>query len=199
MEQKVRCQWLPLDKDYYVAYHDQEWGVPLHDDRQLFALLILEGAQAGLSWDTVLRKREGYRQAFADFDPQMVARFDSEKELALQHNPAIVRNRLKIASAIRNARIFLAVQEEFGSFATYLWGFVDHQATINHWRTLADIPATSVTSDRIAKDLKKRGMNFVGSTIIYAYMQSAGLVMDHTVDCFRYQELRTGEKSSPLN
>ncbi|MBF0097734.1 MAG: DNA-3-methyladenine glycosylase I [Magnetococcales bacterium] len=189
MEHRVRCQWVPLDKDYYVAYHDQEWGVQIHDDRQLFELLVLEGAQAGLSWDTVLRKREGYRRAFAHFDPQEVARFDAEKALALQLDPAIVRNRLKIASAIRNARVFLALQEEFGSFARFLWGFVDHQPKINHWRTLAELPATSVESDRIAKELKKRGMNFVGSTIIYAYMQSAGLVMDHTVDCFRYQEL----------
>ena len=179
----VRCAWCGADP-LYQAYHDTEWGVPLHDDRALFELLTLEGAQAGLSWLTVLKKREGYREAFANFDPAVVARFTDADQARLMQNPGIVRNRLKISSTIDNARAFLAIQAEFGSFDAWLWRFVDGQPIINSPATLADVPARTALSDTLSKALKKRGFRFVGSTICYAFMQAAGLVNDHTTDCF---------------
>ena len=184
----TRCAWAGTDP-LYVAYHDQEWGVPVHDDRTLFEFLILEGAQAGLSWSTILRKREHYRQAFDNFDPHKVARYDDNKVAELLGNPGIIRNRLKILSAVSNAQAFLAVQEEFGSFDAYIWRFVDGKPRQNAWRSLAEIPAKTAESDALSKDLKQRGFKFVGSTICYAHMQATGMVNDHTVDCFRYAEL----------
>ncbi|MBI5094409.1 MAG: DNA-3-methyladenine glycosylase I [Candidatus Hydrogenedentes bacterium] len=182
-----RCAW-PND-DLNIEYHDREWGVPVHDDHHLFEILILDGAQAGLSWSTILKKRDGYREAFAGFDPSKVARFTERKIEALLLNPAIVRNRLKVNSAVTNARAFLRVQEEFGSFDTYLWRFVDGKPVQNAWKTIQQIPAKTPLSDAISKDLTKRGFKFVGSTICYAIMQTIGMVNDHTVDCFRYKEV----------
>ena len=176
----------------YIAYHDEEWGVPVHDDRRLFEFLILEGAQAGLSWSTILRKRAGYREAFAGFDAERVARFDSRKVERLMQFPAIVRNRLKIQAAVTNARCFLQVQQEFGSFAAYSWAFVGGQPIVNRWRDMKQIPATSPESDAFSKDLKKRGFKFVGSTIMYAHMQATGMVNDHLVTCFRHEEVTSG-------
>ncbi len=184
----VRCAWCG-DDPLYQAYHDTEWGVPLHDDRALFELLTLEGAQAGLSWITVLRKRETYRQAFANFDPASVALFTEADQAALMLNPGIVRNRLKISSTIDNARAFLAIQAEFGSFDAWLWRFVDGQPIQNSLRSLAEAQASTALSDTLSKALKKRGFRFVGSTICYAFMQAAGLVNDHTTDCFRHREV----------
>lgn len=184
-----RCQWAgshPLE----IAYHDTEWGVPVHDDRRLFEMLILEGAQAGLTWRTVLKKRESYREAFAGFEPGAVACFDEARIEALLHNTGIVRNRLKVQSAIRNARAFLKVQEEYATFDAFIWRFVGGTPTVNRWRSLAEIPAQTQASVRLSKDLKKRGFNFVGPTICYAYMQAVGLVNDHTVDCFRHREVQ---------
>lgn len=186
----VRCEWAG-DDPLYVDYHDNEWGAPVHDDRELFELLILEGAQAGLSWITILRKREGYRKAFDNFDPNIVAAYDQAKLEELRQDPGIVRNRLKIESAVRNAKTFLHVQQEFGSFNKYIWGFVDHQPIQNTWNQMSDLPASTLLSRQISKDLKTRGFNFVGPTIVYAYMQSIGMVNDHTVDCFRYQEIKS--------
>lgn len=183
-----RCTWC-LGNDLYMDYHDNEWGVPLHDDQKLFEFLILEGAQAGLSWITILQKRENYRAAFHQFDPEVVARYSDEYLEELRQNPGIVRNRLKIQSARTNARAFLQVQEEFGSFDQYIWQFVDGRPKINHFATMADVPANTPTSDRMSKDLKKRGFKFVGTTICYAFMQATGMVNDHTVDCFRHAEL----------
>ncbi len=177
-----RCEWC-LGHELYLAYHDNEWGVPIHDDRQFFELLTLEGAQAGLSWLTILKKREGYRRAFDNFDPQTVANYSEVKITALLQDASIIRNRRKIEAAIRNARAFLAVQAEFGSFDRYIWSFVGGQPMVNHWQTMAEIPATSTESDAMSKDLIKRGFKFVGSTICYAFMQSAGLVNDHVVGC----------------
>jgi len=174
----------------YLAYHDQEWGVPVHDDRLLFEFLVLEGAQAGLSWLTILRKREGYRRAFAGFDPELVARFGIAQIEDLMNDPGIVRNRLKVQAAVANARALLEVREEFGSFDAYLWGFVGGRPLQNAWRTMADIPAHTPESDRLSRDLKRRGFRFVGPTICYAHMQATGMVNDHTVDCFRWSELR---------
>jgi len=185
----ARCSWCGSDP-LYTAYHDQEWGVPLHDDRKLFEFLTLEGAQAGLSWITILKKREAYRRAFAGFDPELVARFDDLKQAELLGDAGIVRNRLKIASTIGNARAFLAVQEEFGSFDSYLWSFVNGTPLQNSRLTLKDVPASTPLSDTISKELKRRGFRFVGSTIIYALMQAVGLVNDHTTDCFRWRELQ---------
>ncbi|MBJ6724591.1 DNA-3-methyladenine glycosylase I [Geomesophilobacter sediminis] len=184
----TRCAWAGSDPLYH-DYHDREWGVPVHDDRLLFEFLILEGAQAGLSWITILRKREAYRAAFAGFDPELVARFDDAKTAELLANPGIVRNRLKIAAAVGNARAFLKVQEEFGSFDAYLWRFVDGKPIQNARKTLSDIPASTPVSDALSRDLKKRGFRFVGSTICYAHMQAVGMVNDHVVDCFRWREL----------
>jgi len=181
---KIRCAW-PSD-ELSILYHDREWGVPQHDDRVLFEFLILEGAQAGLSWDTILRKRENYRAAFDGFDAKKIARYDRRKTLQLLRDEGIVRNRLKVASAIRNARAFLAVQEEFGSFDAYVWQFVGGTPLVNAWRLGQKIPARTSKSDAMSKDLKKRGFNFVGSTICYAFMQATGMVNDHAVECFRY-------------
>jgi len=172
-----------------VEYHDVEWGVPVFDDRALFEFLTLEGAQAGLSWLTILRKREGFRRAFADFDPQVVARFDDIRVARLLEDPSIVRNRLKVESTVTNAQAFLAVQHEFGSFSDYVWAFVDGQPIQNRWHALADIPATTPLAETISKDLKTRGFRFVGPTIVYAHMQATGMVNDHLVDCFRHQEV----------
>ncbi len=186
---KQRCQWVgshPLE----IAYHDTEWGVPVHDDRRLFESLILEGAQAGLSWLTVLKKRESYREAFAGFDPVKIARFDEAKVGKLLGNPGIIRNRLKVRSAIQNARAFLKIQEDDGTFDAYVWRFVEGAPKVNRWRSLTEIPAQTPESERMSKDLKKRGFNFVGPTICYAFMQAVGLVNDHTVDCYRYHEVQ---------
>lgn len=183
-----RCAWVGAEP-LYRDYHDLEWGVAVHDDHRLFEFLTLEGAQAGLSWLTILKKRPGYRAAFADFDPELVARFDQAKVAALLADPAIVRNRLKVESTINNARAFLAVQEEFGSFAAYQWRFVDGRPIQNNWQTIQQVPAATPISDAFSRDLKKRGFRFVGSTICYAHMQAVGMVNDHTVDCFRWREL----------
>ena len=188
----VRCAWAQGGDAQYLAYHDHEWGVPVHDDRKLFEFLILEGAQAGLSWSTILKKREGYRAAFADFDPVRVAAFGETETAALLLNPGIVRNRLKIAAAVTNARAFLEVQSEFGSFDAYVWRFVDGRPIVNAWRTKSDVPARTPESDALSKDLVRRGFKFVGSTIMYAHMQATGMVNDHTVDCFRHGEVGTG-------
>ena len=183
----TRCQWAGSDP-LYVAYHDQEWGVPVHDDRLLFEFLVLEGAQAGLSWSTILNKRESYRAAFDNFDPQQVAAYDDARVAELLGNPGIVRNRLKVNAAVKNARAFLNVQTEFDSFAAYIWQFVGGQPKQNAWRSLSEIPAETDESRAMSKDLKRRGFTFVGPTICYAFMQAVGMVNDHTVDCFRYQE-----------
>ena len=184
----TRCVWTGNDP-LYQAYHDYEWGVPVHDDRLLFEFLILEGAQAGLSWITILRKRDAYRTAFSGFDPEVVARFDEGRVAELLTNVGIVRNRLKVASAVTNARAFLKVQEEFGSFAAYQWRFVDGVPLQNAWKTHQEIPTSTPLSEAMSRDLKKRGFRFVGGTICYAYMQAVGMVNDHTVDCFRWREL----------
>ena len=190
---KKRCGWTVANwkkiDPLMVAYHDTEWGVPLHDDPKLFEFLVLEGAQAGLSWMTVLKKRENYRKAFEGFDPQKVARYNKAKIRKLLGDAGIIRNRLKIESAVTNAKAYLKVQEEFGSFAAYSWRFVDGEPIINRWKTLKQMPATSPISDAFSKDLKQRGFRFVGSTIMYAHMQAVGMVNDHTTDCFRYREL----------
>jgi DNA-3-methyladenine glycosylase I len=183
-----RCPWPGIDP-LYLDYHDREWGVPVHDDRLLFEFLILEGAQAGLSWITILRKRAAYRAAFAGFDPEAVARFDGAKVAELLANPGIVRNRLKVASTITNARAFLAVQEEFGSFDAYQWRFVDGRPIRNAWQSLQEIPAGTPVSDAMSRDLKQRGFRFVGSTICYSHMQAVGMVNDHLVTCFRWREV----------
>lgn len=183
-----RCIWAGTDP-LYCQYHDAEWGVPVHDDRLLFEFLILEGAQAGLSWITILRKRDAYRRAFAGFQPETVAGFEASRLDELLGNPGIVRNRLKISSTLSNARAFLAVQEEFGSFDSYLWRFVDGAPRQNAWCTPSEVPATSAVSDTLSRDLKRRGFRFVGSTICYAFMQAVGMVNDHTTDCFRWAEL----------
>lgn len=184
------CPWSEGVSDAYREYHDTEWGVPLHDDRRQFEFLILEGAQAGLSWSTVLHKREGYRKAFADFDAGKVCKFNARKIESLIRNPEIIRNRLKIRAAVTNARAFLEIQAGFGSFDSYIWGFVDGEPVQNRWRRQSDVPATSPVSDALSKDLKKRGFKFVGSTIIYAHMQATGLVNDHIVTCVRHAECR---------
>ena len=183
-----RCAWVDLRKDDYVAYHDLEWGLPVHDDRVLFEFIILEGAQAGLSWYTVLRRRESYREAFDGFDPEIIARYDEPKIAELLGNPGIIRNKQKVHAAIGNASSFLDVRKEFGSFDSYIWGFVGGKTIQNRWKTMSDLPATSVQSETLSKDLKKRGFKFVGSTIMYAHMQAAGMVNDHLVTCFRYRE-----------
>lgn len=183
----IRCRWAsnPLS----IQYHDREWGVPQHNDRVLFEFLILEGAQAGLSWDTILKKRDNYRAAFDGFDPAKIARYDRRRVRALLADEGIIRNRLKINSAIANARAFLAVQKEFGSFDRYIWQFVGGKPRVNAWRLGGKIPASTLESDAMSKDLKKRGFNFVGSTICYAFMQATGMVNDHAVECFRYRSL----------
>ncbi len=182
-----RCPWPKTELD--IAYHDAEWGVPLHDDRRLFELLILEGAQAGLSWSTILAKRQNYRRAFDRFDARKIVRYDDAKVAALLADPGIVRNRLKIAATIVNARAFLAVRKEFGSFDAYIWTFIGSKPVRNAWRTLSEVPARTEISDAMSKDLLKRGFKFVGSTICYAFMQATGMVNDHLVDCYRYREI----------
>ncbi len=185
MKVKKRCFGGEEGKEYYARYHDEEWGIPSHDDRHLFEMLILEGAQAGLSWETVLKKREGYRKAFYHFNPAKVAAMTDRELLQLHQNPAIIRNKLKIAAARRNARVFLEIQKEFGSFDAYAWGFVRGRPLKHRKRTLKELPPTTPESDALSKDLKKRGMTFVGSTIIYAFMQAVGMADDHLIDCWR--------------
>src|SRR5687767_5808674 len=187
--ERVRCDWCG-DDPLYVRYHDEEWGVPLHDDRQLFEFLVLEGAQAGLSWITILKKRENYRAAFSDFDPQKVARYGARDVARLLNNAGIVRNRLKIGAAIENAKRFLKVQEEFGSFDRYIWRFVGGTPIQNRWKKLAELPARTAESDAMSADLRQRGFKFVGSTICYAHMQATGMVNDHLTSCPRHAELR---------
>jgi DNA-3-methyladenine glycosylase I len=188
IDNRSRCPWCANVSGAYQAYHDDEWGVPARDDQTQFEFLLLEGAQAGLSWSTVLHKRAGYRKAFAGFDPVKVSRFTDKRLEKLVQDASIIRNRLKIASARTNARAFLEVQAEFGSFSEYIWGYVDGRPVQNKWRTQAKVPATSAVSDALSKDLKKRGFKFVGSTIIYAHMQATGMVNDHITACYRYEE-----------
>jgi len=183
----TRCDW--AKNDLAVQYHDTEWGVPQHDDQKLFEFLLLEGAQAGLSWDTILRKRENYRAAFDDFDAEKIAHYDERKCAELLENEGIIRNRLKIASTVQNARSFLKIKEEFGTFDKYIWRFVSDKPIVNAWENMKQVPAKTEISDALSKDLKKRGFNFVGSTIMYAFMQACGLVNDHLVSCFRYEQV----------
>jgi DNA-3-methyladenine glycosylase I len=190
-----RCEWVPEGDTLYVAYHDEEWGVPVRDDRALYELLVLEGAQAGLSWATILHKRENYRKAFAGFDPATVARFDARKVERLLGDPGIVRNRLKVESAVENARRVLEVQDELGSLAALLWGFVDDRPLVARWKTISEIPVETAGSKAMSKELKRRGFRFVGPTVCYAFMQAAGLVNDHVVSCFRFRELAGHSRS----
>lgn len=183
----IRCPW--AQNELSIAYHDKEWGRPTHDDDRLFEFLILEGAQAGLSWDTILKKRENYRVALEGFDPARIARYDRRRIAALLRDPGIIRNRLKIASAVQNAKAFLQIQDEFGSFDAYIWGFVGGRPMINAWRSSKQVPAQTPQSDAMSKDLKRRGFTFVGTTICYAFMQAMGMVNDHLTDCFRYRQL----------
>ena len=187
-KEKIRCPWC-LGFQEYIDYHDNEWGVPVHDDRVHFEFLILEGAQAGLSWSMILKKREGYRKAFADFDPVKVSKFTAARVEKLLLNPGIVRNRLKVNAAVNNAKRFLEVQKEFGSFDKYIWGFVNNKPIVNKWKQHGSAPATTKESDALSKDLIKRGFKFVGSTVIYAHMQACGLVNDHIVDCWKYKNV----------
>ena len=189
-DKRVRCQWCENSFEAYVRYHDEEWGVPIHEDRKHFEFLILEGAQAGLSWSTILKRRDGYRKAFADFDPEIVAQYTPGIVKELLQDKGIIRNRLKVQGAVINAQKFLEVQQEFGSFDKYIWSFVGGRPIVNTWQAMDQVPATTPESDALSKDLKKRGFKFVGSTIMYAHMQACGLVNDHTVDCFRYKEVQ---------
>lgn len=184
-----RCSWVNTDDPLLLEYHDREWGVPAHSDRKHFEILVLSGAQAGLNWSLVLKKRDGYRHAFDKFDPEKVARYSDKRIQTLIANPEIIRNRMKIEAAVSNARAFLKVREEFGDFDSYCWGFVGGQPKLNRWKATAQIPATSPESEAFSKDLKRRGFSFVGPTVMYAYMQAAGLVNDHLVECFRYREI----------
>jgi DNA-3-methyladenine glycosylase I len=187
---KKRCSWVSSNDPLMLEYHDREWGVPVHNDRTHFEFLVLEGAQSGLSWSIVLKKREGYRRAFSDFDPEKVARYSEKRIQKLMVDTGIIRNRMKIEAAVRNARALLAIQHEFGSFDAYCWRFVNGQPKLNQWTELRGVPATAPESDALSKDLKKRGFSFVGSTVIYAYMQAIGMVNDHLVTCFRYREVQ---------
>lgn len=187
-KESQRCPWCGTDP-IYVAYHDREWGVPLHDDGRLFEAIVLDGAQAGLSWITILKRREGYRRAFDRFDVQKVARYGDKKVASLLQDPGIIRNRQKVASAIRNAQAFIKIQEDFGSFDAYYWGFTEGKTIVNRWKELKQLPAKTPLSDKLSQDLKQRGMNFVGSTIIYAMMQATGMVNDHLVGCFRHRQV----------
>ena len=187
---KRRCEWAAPGDPLYLEYHDREWGVPVHSDNKHFEFLILEGAQAGLSWSIVLKKREGYRRAFSQFDPRKVARYTHSRIQKLTADPSIIRNRMKIEAAVRNAGAFLAIQDEFGSFDAYCWRFVDGRPRLNRWKAMSEIPATSLESDAFSKDLKRRGFSFVGSTVIYAHMQAVGMVNDHLVGCFRHREVQ---------
>ncbi len=189
MSDKIRCAWC-LKFDQYIKYHDEEWGVPVHDDHVHFEFLILEGAQAGLSWATILKRREGYRKAFADFDPQKVSKFTDKKIEKLLEDVGIIRNRLKVYAAVNNAKRFLEIQNEYGSFDTYIWSFVNGKPIVNTWKDLSNVPPTSKESDALSRDLIKQGFKFVGSTVIYAHMQACGLVNDHLVGCFRYNETK---------
>jgi DNA-3-methyladenine glycosylase I len=186
---KKRCRWSDHSFDDYVRYHDEEWGVPVHDDKRHFEFLILEGAQAGLSWATILKRRSGYRNAFANFDAKVVSQFDHNKVTELLEDPGIIRNKLKVNGAVNIAQKFLEIQAEFGAFDKYIWSFVDDKPIVNNWEVSSQVPVTTLESDNLSKDLKKRGFKFVGRTIMYAYMQACGLVNDHTVDCFRYREV----------
>ena len=187
MTEKIRCGW-PASDPIYITYHDLEWGVPVREDRKQFEFLVLESAQAGLSWLTILKRREGYREAYDGFDPDLVARYDESRIQLMLQDPGIIRNRKKIESSITNARSFLEIQEQYGTFCSYLWGFTDGRQVVNHFTDLSEIPATSPLSDTIARDLKQRGFKFLGSTIIYAHLQATGLVNDHLVSCFRHKE-----------
>lgn len=189
MPDTKRCQWCENSFEDYVKYHDEEWGAPVHDDQKHYEFLVLEGAQAGLSWSTIIKKREGYRKAFANFDYKKVALFDETKIEELLQDPGIIRNRLKVKSAVTNAQRFLEVQKEFGSFDAYIWQFVGGKPIVNKWKKMGEVPASTKESDALSQDLKKRGFKFVGTTIIYAHMQACGLVNDHTTDCFRYKEV----------
>lgn len=193
-----RCAWVGKDNPLMLEYHDREWGVPVHDDHKHFEFLVLEAAQAGLSWSIVLKKREGYRRAFSEFDPQRVARYTQQRIQKLAADPSIIRNRMKIEAAVRNARAFLAIRDEFGSFNAYCWRFVDGRPRVNRWKAMREIPSTSHESDAFSKDLKRRGFSFVGSTVMYAHMQAVGMVNDHLVGCFRYREIQRleGRRSS---
>ena len=184
-----RCSWVGINKPHYEKYHDEEWGIAGHDDNKHFEMLILEGAQAGLNWETILKKREGYRKAFKNFDPVKVASMNDEELEELLNNSEIIRNRLKVFSTRKNAIIFLSIQKEFASFDKYIWRFVNGEPIVNHWKTIAEIPTTSTISDNLSKDLKKRGMKFVGSTIIYAYFQAVGMIDDHLTTCWRRNHL----------
>jgi DNA-3-methyladenine glycosylase I len=184
-----RCGWVGNDP-LYVQYHDKEWGIPVHDDTKQFEFLILEGAQAGLSWLTVLKKRENYREALQGFNPYLVARMTENEIERVLRNPGIIRNKLKVKSAVKNAQVFLEIKKEFGSFSDYIWSFVQNKTIVNSWKDISEVPTMSKESDRLSKDLKRRGMSFVGSTIMYAHMQAMGLVNDHTLDCFKHNELR---------
>lgn len=188
MKNKKRCAW-PGNNELMIEYHDNEWGVPTRDDKILFEFLILDTFQAGLSWAIILNKRENFRKAFSNFNPKIIAKYDDKKKQSLLENSGIVRNRLKIDSAVNNSKLFLGVQKEFGSFANYLWDFVDGKPKINKWKKMNQLPSTDIVSDSISKDMKKRGFKFVGSTVVYAWIQSAGLINDHLIDCFRYNEL----------
>jgi DNA-3-methyladenine glycosylase I len=188
--QPKRCSWVNVDDTLMREYHDREWGVPTHDDHTHFEFLVLEAAQAGLSWSIVLKKRDGYRRAFSQFDPAKVARYSAARIDKLTGEPGIIRNRLKIAAAVKNARAFLAVQKEYGSFDAYCWQFVDGRPRQNRWTSLRQIPATTAESDAFSRDLKRRGFSFVGSTVIYAHMQAVGMVNDHLIDCYRYRDVR---------
>jgi DNA-3-methyladenine glycosylase I len=194
---KKRCSWVDATDPLFLAYHDQEWGVPAHSDHKHFEVLVLSGAQAGLNWLLVLRKRDGYREAFAQFDPEMVARFTERQIQALVANPGVIRNRLKLVGAVQNARALLKVQDEFGTFDAYCWRFVDGRPKVNRWKTTRQIPATSRESEAFSKDLKHRGFSFVGPTVVYAYMQAIGMVTDHLVDCYRYRQIlrETGQSA----
>jgi DNA-3-methyladenine glycosylase I len=190
MAQKIRCAWCGTTDPLYVKYHDEEWGVPIYDDQLLFAKLILDGAQAGLSWITILRKRENYWAAFDQFDPTKIARYDDAKIAELLQNPGIVRNRLKVQAAVKNARGYLEIMEKEGSFSDFLWQFVDGQPVQNRWQSMDEVPAVTAVSTTMSKALKKRGFNFVGPTIVYAFMQAVGMVNDHTVNCFRHVQVK---------
>lgn len=183
-----RCEW-PTSDPLYIDYHDKEWGVPEYVDQKIFEFLILEGMQAGLSWITILRKRENFRKAFDQFDPEKVACYDDKKIQALLSDKGIIRNKLKVNAAVTNAQAFLKVQKEFGTFSKYIWGFIDHKVIVNHWKSLKDLPAKTELSEKISKDLKKRGFKFVGPTVVYSHMQAAGMINDHVTSCFRHQEL----------
>ena len=193
---KIRCAWCPPDNPLYIRYHDEEWGMPVHDDRKLFEMLILEGAQAGLSWLTILKRRDGYREAFDLFDAKKIARYDKRKVAALMKNPGIIRNRLKIAATVANAQAFLQVQKEYGTFDRYIWSFVGGKPKRNRWKSREELPAQTPEAEAMSKDLKKRGFRFVGPTICYAFMQAVGLVDDHTIDCFRSKSGVTGRTKS---